>query len=230
MAWVRRVCRSMSIQAMPAFAARYYDRAISRLAPFHLVPFSEEVLRAFPRPARIVDAGTGPGHLPVMLALGNPCYTIVGLDLSKACLRRARQRAAEAALSGRVTFVQADLERCPLSQGWADLVLSTSSLHHWRRPVRVLRELARLLKPSGELWILDDAAEATREGRAQWLAAVRHAALPGALYGLVFSYESRFLAYSRDEVAELCRQAHLSLTDFAVSAVFFLAKARRAAP
>jgi ubiquinone/menaquinone biosynthesis C-methylase UbiE len=197
---------------------------IAAVAGLYLGPLCQEVLQAFPGPARIVDAGAGTGQLATMLARGNPDCAIVAVDLSKACLRSGRRKALEHGLEGRVTFVQADLERCPVVSGSADLVLSTCSLHHGRRPVRVLRELRRLVKPSGQIWLMDDSAEATRQARRDWVAAVETAAQPGPLFRLVFWFESRYLAYSRDEVSRLCAQSGLGLQDFALTGPFFLAR------
>lgn len=230
MGFLRLAHRYLIRQTMPAIASGYYDRMIESVAGFYLSPFCEEVWGAFPGPAKIVDAGTGTGVLPVMLARGNPGYRITGLDLSEGCLRAGRERAQSEGCADRVRLTRADLERCPLDSGSADLVVSTCSLHHWRRPVAVLRELARLTADTGEIWILDHSAAATREDRRRWVARVESAAHSGPLFRIVYPFESRFLSYSRAELEEMCERAGLRVADFDITGVFLFAKIERQRP
>jgi release factor glutamine methyltransferase len=60
-------------------------------------------------PNRIVDVGTGSGCLAIALACAVPSAQVVGTDLSLPALDVARRNAARHGVSGRVTFVQADL-------------------------------------------------------------------------------------------------------------------------
>lgn len=220
----RFIHRYLVRQTMPSLAVSYYDRLIDSIADAYLGPFCTEVFRILPGPAQIVDAGAGTGQLAMMLAQGNPGYEVLGIDLSEACLRSARKKAARLRLNGHVVFERASVEDCPLPSGSVDLVVSTCSLHHWRRPDRVLRNLARLLKPSGEIWVMDDSAEATRGQRREWVNFVVQSARVGRLFRSVFSLESRFLAYSREDVVRLCGQSGLRLLAFKITGVFFLAK------
>ena len=221
---LRLAHRCLVRQARPGLAVPYYDRMIDAIAVPYLGPFCPAVMRAFPGPTRILDAGAGTGQLALMLAQGNPQYTILAVDLSDACLRGGRRKALDHGVGDRLTFTLADLERCPIQSGCADLVVSTCSLHHWRHPARVLRELARVLVPAGEIWIMDDSADATEEARAEWLGLVQEVANTGLLFRTVFWFESRFLAYSENEVSRLCVEANLNLLDFVVTGVFFWAR------
>src|SRR6202043_690656 len=63
-------------------------------------------------PARILDAGCGPGLYAVPLAaLG---HDVTGIDVSTAALRHARGLARDAHLLGRARFVAGDLREVPL--------------------------------------------------------------------------------------------------------------------
>ena len=221
---LRLAHRYLVRQTFPSLAIPYYDSMLNAIAELYLGPFCRRVLGRFSGPITILDAGSGTGQLAVMLARRCPCCTVVGIDVSRACIHVARRRATEAGLDDRVTFVRANLERCPLAPRVADLVVSTCSLHHWRRPAKVLRELARFLRPAGEIWLMDDSADATDEARDAWVAAVEEAADVGWFFHTVFWFESRFLAYSEREVARLCQEAGLKLADFSASGVLFLAR------
>jgi ubiquinone/menaquinone biosynthesis C-methylase UbiE len=220
----RLIHRYLVAQRMPFWAVGYYDRLIDAVTDEYLQPLCEAITRAFPDGARIVDAGTGTGQLPVRLTRACPGCRVTGVDLSEGCLRAARAKAEAAGVADRVVFLRANLEATGLPAASADLVVSACSLHHWRRPARVLSELARLLRPGGEIWLWDDAAEARDEERAAWTALVERQARAGLLFRFVFGFESRHLAYSREELAELGAVAGLRLSAFELRGVFFLAR------
>lgn len=58
---------------------------------------------------RIVDVGVGTGCIALTLAKAFPEATVVGVDVSAEALALARENAARAGLSERVSFVQSDL-------------------------------------------------------------------------------------------------------------------------
>jgi len=220
----RLIHRYLMAQRMPFWAVGYYDGLIDAVADEYLQPLCEALTRDFPGPARIVDAGTGTGQLPVRLARACPGCRVTGVDLSEGCLRVARAKAEASGVADRVAFVRANLEATGLPEASADLVVSACSLHHWRRPARVLRELARLLKPGAEIWLWDDAADARDEDRAAWTALVERKARAGFLFRFVFGFEIGHLAYSRGELADLGAAAGLRVGAFELHGVFFLAR------
>jgi len=224
---MRFLHRMLVAQRMPDWAVDYYDHLIDAVAEPYYGPLEEQILRDFPTGARIVDAGTGLGHLPVRLALKAPACEVTGVELSEKCLRVACAKASAAGVTDRVRFVKANLEATGLPAACADRVISTCALHHWRRPARVLRELARLLEPGGEIWIWDDAAEAGDEARRAWVAQVERLADAGRLFRRVFRFESRYLAYTQNEIQTLARSAGLRLNAFEIHGVFLLARLAR---
>ncbi|MCY3020026.1 MAG: class I SAM-dependent methyltransferase [Planctomycetota bacterium] len=225
---LRLAHRCLVQQTMPRWAANYYERLVDAVADAYLKPFCDEVSAAFPQALRILDAGTGTGQLPVFLARARPDWHVTGVDLSVRCLELACAKAERAGVAARVSWLRASLESIPLSAASMDLVLSTLSLHHWRRPASVLRELARVLKPGGEIWLLDDAAEASRASRAEWAAEVERLSHAGLLFRCVYWFESRYLAYSKEEVAALAAAAGLTMHAHEMRGVFFLAHLRPA--
>ncbi len=71
-------------------------------------------------------------------------------DLSEEMLARAKRRAARRGL-GQVEFVVADMTALPFADAQADLFLSYSGLHMIDDAERAVREIARCLKPGGEV-------------------------------------------------------------------------------
>ena len=74
----------------------------------------------------------------------------VAADISTGMLARARRRAAELGLHD-IEFTEADVERMPFEDNEFDLCLSFNGLHCLRDPAAALREIARCLKPGGQL-------------------------------------------------------------------------------
>jgi len=225
MGLVRLFHRYLVRQTMPSLAAAYYDRLIESVASFYLKQFCDETVKFLPRSARILDIGTGTGQLPVMLAMANRNLSITGIDLSRMCLALAAQHARETGVSDYVAFERVNIENDEWNIEPFDLIISTCSLHHWRRPANVLRAARKLLRQNGSIWILDDAAEATGEQRRRWIARVQKAAGNRLLFRTVYTFESRFLAYSKKELIRLGRIAGLRLAEWKMlESPFFIAK------
>lgn len=115
------------------------------------------------RAQRILEIGCGTGNL--LLALGRRDLDIdaLGIDPDPAALRRARRKAARASLP--IRYERAFAAELPLPDGSVDRVLSALMLHHLGEDerTRALREVRRVLRPGGELHVLD--VDGTPSGR-----------------------------------------------------------------
>lgn len=97
---------------------------------------------------RVLDAGCGNGFFfDAARELVPPTAELVGLDLSEAMLRLARQHHPH--------LVRGDATRLPFADASFDTVLARSLLHHLPDPDAGAREIARVLRPGGELVVLD---------------------------------------------------------------------------
>jgi ubiquinone/menaquinone biosynthesis C-methylase UbiE len=61
--------------------------------------------------------------------------------------------------NGAVHFIRSDAESIPLKDDFFDAVICTNSFHHYLHPDRALREIRRLLKYGGKLYLLDPTAD-----------------------------------------------------------------------
>ena len=102
-----------------------------------------------------VDLGCGSGQLAIEMARKAPGLHVTGIDLSEKMIADARQSAQRVALEDRVDFRLGNVEEIPFPDQSLDLVLSTASLHHWTKPVKVLNEIDRVLKPGGAYFVFD---------------------------------------------------------------------------
>ncbi len=104
---------------------------------------------------RVVDLGSGAGIDSLIAALKvGPDGRVIGIDMTPAMVDKAG-RSAEGAGMKNVEFRQGYAESLPVSDGWADVVISNGALNLVPDKVAVLRELNRVLKPGGRLQIAD---------------------------------------------------------------------------
>jgi len=128
---------------MVRLTRRLYQRVIADLATLRLVE------------GKVLDAGTGPGTLVRELARSLPGLQVYGIDLSEEMIGLARAHARGEQLEERVHFESGDVAHLPYPDQSFDVVVSTISMHHWHELEQPLRELYRVLRPGGRVWIYD---------------------------------------------------------------------------
>ncbi len=129
--------------------AEDWDRMSSEvLGGFDL---EEAILRHMPQSAVAVDLGCGTGNLAARLL--EKAGQVIGVDGSARMLELARRRLS--AEAGRVSLRIGDLEHLPLRDGEADFACLNMVLHHLSDPVEALREVKRVMRPGGTLFLSD---------------------------------------------------------------------------
>jgi ubiquinone/menaquinone biosynthesis C-methylase UbiE len=101
---------------------------------------------------RAADLACGPGTLALRFAPS--VRWVCGLDFTPAMVLRARGTAASQQLAN-VDFARGDAQSVPFADGAFDLAVTSYSLHHIPHPSRVVREMARIVKPGGRVGVLD---------------------------------------------------------------------------
>lgn len=87
------------------------------------------------------DVGCGTGLIAGKIG----ARTVIGLDINRWNLQRAQEHRSD------IRSVQADAERLPLSSARVDTIVCTETLEHLVEPRQALREMLRVLRPSGKL-------------------------------------------------------------------------------
>jgi SAM-dependent methyltransferase len=115
---------------------------------------ADEVVASFPS-GTILEVGSGPGRLAVLLARKAPDLNVIGVDISPEMVERAARRVTESGLGERIRFETGDVGALPFPEATFDGALSTLSMHHWPDPARGLAEIHRVLKAGVEARIYD---------------------------------------------------------------------------
>jgi ubiquinone/menaquinone biosynthesis C-methylase UbiE len=138
--------------------ARHYERWAAVFAqPLYRRVVADVAAAALPPGATVLDVGTGPGTLPLLIAAHSPHLSVSGVDLSAEMIARATSAADVRATPGArpISFQVADVADLPFDDRSVDLVVSTLSMHHWADPAAGLRETVRVLRPGARAWLYD---------------------------------------------------------------------------
>jgi ArsR family transcriptional regulator len=102
---------------------------------------------------RVADIGTGTGILAVELAaLG---LDVVGIDRSEAMLEAARAKRPTGPGAGKLEFEVGDAHALPLADASVDAAFAHMVLHSLEEPERAIREMARVVRPGGQVILVD---------------------------------------------------------------------------
>jgi len=119
------------------FDDRLTSLTIEKLLPRHLV---------------LADVGCGTGSLTFELARFS--HKVIGFDLSREMLRRARRGAQERELTN-VEFQYGDATDLPAKENQFDGVFGVMVLHFLDAPGTAIKELCRVTRPGGSVIVVD---------------------------------------------------------------------------
>jgi 2-polyprenyl-3-methyl-5-hydroxy-6-metoxy-1,4-benzoquinol methylase len=113
--------------------------------------FGHLLLRMLPA-ITVADLGAGEGLLSELLA--RRCKKVIAVDNSEKIVEFGAAKAKKNGLKN-LEFRLGDLQNPPVEPASVDLVILSQALHHAEDPAAALRSAARLLKPNGQILILD---------------------------------------------------------------------------
>jgi len=116
----------------------------------------------------LVDVGTGTAQFLIRAAREPELERLqfIGLDSFDDMVDEANRAVAEAGLSSQVEVRFGDAHELPVHEACAALVISRSTLHHFRDPLEAVKEMARVVAPDGMVVIHDVRRDAHPDARA----------------------------------------------------------------
>jgi ubiquinone/menaquinone biosynthesis C-methylase UbiE/DNA-binding transcriptional ArsR family regulator len=113
--------------------------------------FGHLLLRILP-PLTVADLGSGEGLLSELLA--RRCKRVIAVDNSEKIVAFGAAKAKKNGLKN-LEFRLGDLQQPPIEGACVDLAILSHALHHAEDPAKALQSAYRILKPGGQVLILD---------------------------------------------------------------------------
>jgi ubiquinone/menaquinone biosynthesis C-methylase UbiE len=117
-------------------------------------PWYQIVMKFLPpvKDKRILEIACGRGGFSRILGLRGA--SVCGADFSASAVEIAKERLhRDPSLTDRVTYVQADAENMLFDENTFDIVVSCETIEHVPNPRVALREMYRVCKPGGMLYL-----------------------------------------------------------------------------
>lgn len=158
---------------------------------------TNDILRAGITSGLSLELGPGPGYLGLEWLKKTTGTYLKGLDISQNMVELATRNSKDYGFTDRVEYIIGDACEMPFEDAYFDAAFSTGSLHEWARPVEIINEISRVLKPGGRYCIVDMKRNMNPFVRSfLWTMAGPRQIRP-------YLISSINAAYTRDELAEL---------------------------
>ena len=186
---VKVVCRAFDTQEQAIADSQSLDRILGQRRELSEKFFNSvaENLGKYPCPGRsweaighfllkltpaikIADLGAGEGIISQLLA--RRAEIVYCIDNSNRMVEVGIDLAKKNGFTN-LHYIYGDIEEVPLKTGEVDLSLLSQALHHARQPIKALQEAHRILKPGGQIVVIDLLEHQFEEARElyndQWL-------------------------------------------------------------
>ncbi|WP_146522479.1 class I SAM-dependent methyltransferase [Stieleria varia] len=105
---------------------------------------------------RVLDLGTGPAHIPILICEKDPEVEIMAVDSSIEMLEVAKIEIELSGMIGRIQLEHGDAKNLSgFEQAAVDTVISNTLLHHLAEPGIAIAQAVKLLRPGGRLFLRD---------------------------------------------------------------------------
>jgi ubiquinone/menaquinone biosynthesis C-methylase UbiE len=105
--------------------------------------------------AQVLDVGTGTAQIPIAMCRRNSGLKITAIDLAESMLTLGNKNIQTARLQDSITLAQVDSKKMPYPDESFDQVISNSIIHHIPNPIECFKEMIRVTKKDGLLFIRD---------------------------------------------------------------------------
>ena len=154
----------------------------------------------------VLDVGTGTGLIPIELCQRDSQWNVIGIDLAQEMILKGEANIGNSNLKEQVELICCDAKSTPFPDKCYSIILSNSIVHHIPEPKSVFREMIRLLKNEGCLFIRDLLRPNTNDEVEELVSL--HAAKANEYQQQLFR-QSLQAALTIDEVREILRSINL---------------------
>ena len=118
--------------------------------------FASDYLSTFPSFANpVLDVGTGTAQIPIELCRQSTRIQVTAVDLADEMLVIARRNVERSEYGNRITIQKVNGRDLSYSDGSFGSVISNSIIHHIPNPIDCFREMVRVCRSGGALFIRD---------------------------------------------------------------------------
>lgn len=149
------------------------------------------------KPKSVVDVATGTGDLALALTT-IPDASIIGVDIAVEMLEIGKQKISQINLEHRIKMMVGDAESLPMDDTTIDVVTVAFGVRNFGDLQKGLSEIFRILKPGGQLFVLETSVPKKRLFRFGYKL---YCSLFLPLVGRLFSADKNAYTYLSDSAA-----------------------------
>lgn len=124
---------------------QFFFNNASGYFPPKAIPFDSIIPYEQLKDKDVLEVGVGGGSHAALLAAHARTFT--GIDLTETAIKNSQKRFELFALNGRL--LRMDAEKMEFSNNSFDFIWSWGVIHHTSDPIKILKEMARIVRPGG---------------------------------------------------------------------------------
>jgi ubiquinone/menaquinone biosynthesis C-methylase UbiE len=208
----KKAYKSLPLEGM---MATWYAKNTASSLPMFEADAARIAKRLSPE-SRVLEVAPGPGYLAISLARLGP-YKICGLDISRSFVRIATENAAKAGVG--VNFQHGNAADIPFAGDTFDFIVCRAAFKNFTDPIGALREMRRVLKPSGEALIIDMSRDASNAAIDDCVEEMKLGAVDAFMTRAIFKHSLRKRAYSKADFQRMAAAASFDVTEITTESI-----------
>jgi len=161
-----------------------------------------QAVRSLPLCQRVLDVASGTADFAIEAVKRGKAQEVVGIDLSEGMMQVGRRKLTKMGLQERVTLMQADCAKLPFEDNTFDAITCGYGVRNFAMLDESLAEMHRVLKPGGELRILEFTYPTNPVVRALYDFYFTHV-MP--MLGRLIAHDTGAFVYFMNSVKQFCK-------------------------
>jgi len=165
---VKRIPEGDAIKDNASMTMEQYSKTMKKQLWQEYLRFADNVIKKVSpaQNSRVLEIGPGPGWAGISLLLKRDDMILEAIEPSSDMIRVASNNAIREGVSDRIKYKEGIAEEMKdIPDHHYDLLISRDSLHHWTDPEKVFRQITRILKDNGKVYIHDHRRDISLHGK-----------------------------------------------------------------